>query len=126
MQAQDVFDEAMDQLALGTFMGREFDAQPSLRAQDCTFLTYTVRLANRGFFPAEWIALVVTPRSGADGAAGDVLQLADSGTYVLGAGSRGDLSATILTTLDAADTQRELEISCYVFGKKTAFTIAAQ
>ena len=67
--AQDVFDGALAQVADGTFTGRVFSAGAAPDAEECTFLTYTVRLANRGFFPAEWVSLDVQPVEG------DVLQL---------------------------------------------------
>ena len=124
-QAQETFDMAMAQAAQQTFTGRRYSETEGLSAQDCTFLTYTVRLKNSGFFPAEWIALTVRPREEYE-AGRDVLALPDNGAYVLTAGCRGDLSATILTTGSAEDTQRMLEVSCYVFGRKVAFELGAQ
>ena len=115
--AQDVFDEALRQIENRTFTGRLIGDAASLSAQDATFLTYTVRLDNRGFFPAEWITLTVTPKPG------DMLQLSDGGGHVLGAGSRGDLSATILCDGSEPDTAREMEVVCYVLGQRVAFTV---
>ena len=126
LQVQNVFDDAMDQVAKGVFTGRLYSNGAMPYAQDCTFLTYTVRLKNRGFFPAEWIALTVLPRQTGEDGSCDVLALPDSGAYVLNAGSSGDLSATILTSGDASMTQRALEITCYVFGKKTTLRDNAQ
>ena len=125
-EAQDVFDAAVSQVRLGTFAGRQFTAADELAISDCAFLTYTVRLRNRGFFPAEWIMLEVEPQQSADGSARDVLQLADERAHVLGANSQGDLSATILRTGDAGDTARTLRIVCYVFGRKVETTVLAQ
>ena len=119
-QAQDVFDDALGRIENRTFTGRVIADASNLSAQDATFVTYTVRLANRGFFPAEWITLTVTPKEG------DVLQLPDESAHVLGARSRGDLSATILHAGDAQDTARELQIVCYVLGQRVAFTAQAQ
>lgn len=124
VQAQEMFDAALAAAAQGTFDGRLYGDTAGLDAQNCTFLTYTVRLKNRGFFPAEWIALTVTPVHRENGR--DVLALAQGGANVLTAGSRGDLSVTILTEGDASETQRTVEVSCYVFGKKTAFHIDIQ
>ena len=111
-QVQNVFDDVMNQLANGMFTGRVFAQTGDISAQDCTFVTYTVRLANKGFFPAEWVALDVQP------AEGDLLQLANAQANVLASGSRGDIAATILHMGDSADTQRSYEITCYVFGRK--------
>ena len=50
--------------------------------------------------------------------------IAIAGAIVLTAGSRGDLTATILTT-DAGDTARTLTVTCYVFGQKIEFEVSA-
>lgn len=119
----DMFDGLLTQLAEGTFAGKVFADTDGLSAQDCAFVTYTVRLNNRGFFPAEWIALEISPAEAADGEHGDVLQIGDSGAYVLAAGSRGDLSATLLTTLEEEQV-RTITVTCYVFGQKITFSAA--
>lgn len=111
-QAQAVFDHAMAQVGSGTFTGRVFSLPGEPSAQDCTFVTYTVRLSNKGFFPAEWVALDMQPVEG------DLLQLDNVQANVLAGGSRGDIAATILHAGDAADLQRSYTISCYVFGRK--------
>ena len=111
-QAQEIFELATAQVRDGTFTGRVFTDASGLNEQDCTFLTFTVRLANRGFFPAEWIALDVQP------ADGDVLQLDNVQANVLARGSRGDVAATILHAGDAQDTRRAFSVSCYVLGRK--------
>ena len=124
-QAQDVFEETMDQLARGTFAGTPFGQADGLTMQEATFLTYTVRLKNRGFFPAEWIMLEVEPRNH-DGSGYDVLQLADTRGHVLPAGSEGDLNATILRAGEAGDTARKLRVVCYVFGQRVEVAVQAQ
>ena len=58
----------------------------------------------------------VAPREGTD-----ILMLADTGAHVLGAGSRGDLTATLLCAGEGEDTGRQLTITCYVFGQKIVF-----
>ena len=126
VQAQNVFASLMEQAALGTFSGRLFGETEGLRAEACTFLTYTVRLKNRGFFPAEWISLHVEPLQSADGAGRDVLQLGDTGAYVLAQGSTGDMQATILREGDAGEQRRMLKVICYVFGQKTEVTVQAE
>ena len=124
VQVQDTFDAVMAQLSDGTFAGKQHADAHGLLAQDCTFLTYTVRLANKGFFPAEWLNLQVAPKMAAGSA--DILQLADDRAYVLAAGTKGDLGATILCAGDAGDTARQLKITCYVFGQKVEFTVDAR
>ena len=119
-QAQDVFNSAMEQVGKGTFTGRLFGQPDAPDAKDCTFLTYTVRLANKGFFPAEWISLDVQPVQG------DLLQMDNVQANVLAAGSRGDLNATILHVGDAGETARAYTIHCYVFGRKITLEGMAQ
>lgn len=119
-QAQEIFDSATAQVRDGTFTGRAFGSVSGLTAQDCTFLTYTVRLANRGFFPAEWIALEMQP------ADGDILQLDNFQANVLASGNRGDVAATVLHMGDAQNTQRAFTVSCYVFGRKITLEGSAQ
>lgn len=125
-QAQEIFDETLRRLRDQTFTGSVFSPADGLSAESCSFLTYTVRLANRGFFPAEWIALEIVPKADADGAQRDVLQLDNNGANVLGAQSRGDLSATILHAGDASDTQRAYRVICYVLGRQIVFEGTAQ
>ena len=119
-QAQEMFDAVLSQVDNGTFGGTQFAPADGVSAESCTFLTYTVRLQNRGFFPAEWVSLAIEPAQ--DG--GDVLQIGGDGAHLLAAGSTGDLSATLLRAGDATVTARTLSISCYVFGKK--YTVQAQ
>lgn len=125
-QARETFDAVLAQLDNETFAGTRFASADGLDAQSCTFLTYTVRLKNRGFFPAEWVSMAVRPESSADGASRDVLQLGGDGAYVLSPGGSGDLSATILRTGDASNTTREIALTCYVFGQRIDFTALAQ
>ena len=74
----------------------------------------------KGFFPAEWVSLNVQP------AEGDVLQLDNVQANVLASGSRGDISATVLHTGDASQTQRDYVVECYVFGRKITLEGTAQ
>ena len=119
-QAQDVFDSALAQVRNETFTGRVFAGTQGLDAQNCTFVTYTVRLSNRGLFPAEWVSLDIVP------AQGDVLQLDNVQANVLSAGSQGDIAATVLHAGDAADTQRAYVIHCYTLGRKITLEGASE
>ena len=121
-QAQEMFDAVLSQVDNGTFSGTQFALADGVSAESCTFLTYTVRLQNRGFFPAEWVSLAIEPAQ--DG--GDVLQIGGDGTHLLMARSTGDLSATLLRTGDATVTARTLSISCYVFGQKLVVQAQAE
>ena len=122
-QVPDVFADTMGKVQSGTFSGTQFADAGGLSVQEASFITYTVRVKNRGFFPAEWITLQVEPWN-LDGAGYDVLQLPDGRAQVLPAFSEGDLSATILRAGDAGQTARNLRIVCYVFGQKVE--VAAQ
>lgn len=119
-QAQDVFDSVMAQVGKGTFTGRMFSQPGALKAEDCTFLTYTVRLANKGFFPAEWVSLDMQP------AQGDLLQLDNVQANVLARGSQGDMNATLLHVGDASQESRDYIVHCYVFGRKITLEGTAQ
>lgn len=123
---QETFDALAAQVRAGTFAGRQYADMQELSAQDCTFLTYTVRLKNRGFFPAEWLSLIVQPKGQDTGEAYDVLQMADNRAYVLASGAQGDLGATILHAGNGEDAARQLAVTCYVFGQKVEFTVEAQ
>lgn len=120
-QAQEAFDDALARAQDGTFTGRVFSNPEGLNAQDCAFVTYTVRLANKGFFPAEWIMMTVEPEEDEGGR--DVLQLPDDAGRVLTAFSRGDLKATVLRAGDTGDTARTLHVVCYVLGREIAFDV---
>ncbi len=125
-EAPEAFEDLLGQLDDETFTGTLFGSTEGLDAQSCTFITYTVRMTNTGFFPAEWLSLEIQPQQSADGASRDVLQMGGEGAYVLAAGSSGDLSGTILRTGDASDVRREIDITCYVFGQKMVFSAQAE
>lgn len=114
--AQDVFDETLEQIAQGLFAGKVYGDPLSLDARTSSFVTYTVRLRNRGFFPAEWISLAAQPLTAEGGQ--DILVLDNGGANVLPSGAQGDLSLTLLTTLEEPLASRTIEVSCYVFGRK--------
>ena len=116
--AADPFDSIISQLENGTFGGKICGDTADLRAEDCAFLTYTVRLQNKGFFPAEWISLELT-----DAAQDDVLILPDDSRHVLAAGSMGDIQMTVLNRTNQPDTARTLRVTCYVFGQKIVFDV---
>ncbi|MBR5288581.1 MAG: hypothetical protein IKU34_08355 [Clostridia bacterium] len=118
-QQKAAYDAIRTQLDEGLFGGRLF-SQEIPDAEDASFVSYNVRLKNRGFFPAEWISLRVAPLEG------DVLQLENGGANVLLSGSQGDMNVTLLTTLNPARQARTITIECYVFGRKQTVSIQAQ
>ena len=86
--AADTFAALVSQLENNTFGGKIFGGTGDLRAEECTFVTYTVRLKNRGFFPAEWISMeLLEPAEGdvlalnATTLAGKLLQLSNGAVY---------------------------------------------
>ena len=121
--AADALDSLIGQLENNTFGGKIFGETGDLRAEDCAFVTYTVRLQNKGFFPAEWISMeLLNP------AENDVLALPDDSRHALPAGSMGDMQLTVLRRAagdEQVDTARTLRVTCYVFGRKIVFDAAA-
>ena len=93
--AADTFAALVSQLEINTFGGKIFGGTGDLRAEECTFVTYTVRLKNRGFFPAEWISMELL-----EPAEGDVLALPDDSRR---ADRRGESAARDLLCLRAED-----------------------
>ena len=119
--AADTFAALVSQLENNTFGGKIFGGTGDLRAEECAFVTYTVRLKNRGFFPAEWISMELL-----EPAEGDVLALPDDSRHALPAGSMGDMQLTVLRRTDAqTGAARVLRVTCYVFGRKIVFDVAA-
>lgn len=116
--AAEAFENVVSQLENGTFGGKIFGETDNLRTEDCEFVTYTVRLQNKGFFPAEWISMeLLEPQMD------DVLALPDDSRHALAAGSTGDMQLTVLekNAAQQTDTARTLRITCYVFGRKIVF-----
>ena len=120
-QAQDAFDAILREIDAGTFEGKIYADAGNLNARDCTFMTYSLRLKNRGFFPAEWVSLSFIPREDVQNQTKDYLQIDNFGANVLASGSTGDINTTILTTIDPANTVARIEGLCYVFGQEIRF-----
>lgn len=79
------------------------------RLQAYQFYTYTVRLRNFSMLTCDMVELQVTPREG------DVLQMGNEQSKALSAGATGDISATVLTSVESLPV-RELIITYYVWG----------
>ena len=123
VQVEDTFDEIMAQVEEGTFAGRLLTESVDVSAAEASFLTYTVRLKNKGFFPAEWISIQAAPREDVSAGTRDFLQTDQYGANVLAAGAEGDIAATVLTTIDPANTYTILEVSCHVLGEKKTLSV---
>lgn len=123
-QVRETFDSTLTKVGNRTFTGHVFSDTQDLDIETCAFLTYTLRLRNRGFFPAEWIMLSVEPKIEEDNR--DVLELPEDSARVLPAFSRGDLTATVLHTGNVQDTARTLRVVCYVLGREITFDVQAE
>lgn len=111
-EAEETLGQALSSIDNGLFDGTVYGGLSGLSANGATFVTYTLRLENKGFFPAEWISLDVMPL------VGDVLELGGDSANVLAPGTQGDIAVTLLTTLEQAQQPREIVMICYVFGRK--------
>ena len=92
-----------------SFVGTLFSQYRPEFPENDVFYTYTVRITNHSFLPAELLELQVTPLTG------DFLQIGDPNAYDLPSGRSLDLSATILTDKHSHNV-RELTISYYIWG----------
>ena len=103
------FDDLKEKVESSAFDGTRFSDVPLLTADQYQFLTYTVRLDNHAFLPAQTIEIRITPMEG------DLLQLGDTNCYDLASGKHTELSATILTSRNMHSV-REATISYYCWG----------
>jgi len=79
------------------------------RPEDYQFLTYILRLRNRGPLPAEWITLTV------EASDADVAGYSESQGKSLGAFQQGVISQSMLSQKET-DTRRTVRIRYYVLG----------
>lgn len=119
--AAEAFADLRVQVNEGSFYGETYREADLSDADGYEFLTITVRMANPGLFPMEWIRLQVRPD------VADVLQMANDRTPSLASGSRGDFSTTLLK-LAGGDTRREVTVTYYVLGHpfSVVYDMAAQ
>ena len=107
---QATFDKLKTDLAQNRLIGTSFQNDTELgEAQAYQFYTYTVRLRNFSMLTCDMVELQVTPREG------DVLQMGNEQSKALSAGATGDISATVLTSVESLPV-RELIITYYVWG----------
>lgn len=107
---QATFDKLKTDLTQNSLIGTSFQNDTELgEAQAYQFYTYTVRLRNFSMLTCDMVELQVTPREG------DVLQMGNEQSKALSAGATGDISATVLTSVESLPV-RELIITYYVWG----------
>ena len=89
-------DKLKTDLAQNSLIGTSFQNDTELgEAQAYQFYTYTVRLRNFSMLTCDMVELQVTPREG------DVLQMGNEQSKALSAGATGDISATVLTSVES-------------------------
>lgn len=104
------YNEVLDQLTNGTFMGTQYRETEFIMAENFAFLTLMVRMSNKGMLPQDWIQIEVQPD------AADVLQLAADRTPTLSGNSRAEFSITLLTRTGVG-TDRKITVTYYVLGR---------
>ena len=97
--------------------GRVYRKEALGNPEDYVFVTYSLRVKNVGFIPAEWIELVISPGDG------DILEVPASGAQVLGAMNEGDLKTVVLQKGDGSDNARSAQVRYYAFGR--AYAVSA-
>lgn len=103
------FDQLKERVENESFIGTRFSRTPLTTPEDFQFYTYTVRVNNRSFLPAEMVEIQVTPMGS------DLLQIGDTIACNAEAGKATELSATILTTKDMHNV-REGTVTYYLWG----------
>lgn len=107
--------ELFEQLAGGwreaTLAVDSFAEPRALEKGDCSLVTCTVRLDNRGFFPCEWPSLRLSPGEG------DLFALLEERAGMLAAGSQGDLVLVFLHE-GPLPKQWKVIVQGYVLGQK--------
>ena len=105
----DVFTQIRASLENDTFVGTRYGTADLGGPEDYIFYTWSVRLDNKTFLPADTIEIQVTPMTG------DVLSIGDPAGHTLSSGGSTELSATFLTARDKHSV-REAIVSWYVWG----------
>ena len=105
----DYFKSLKASLDSGTFVGTRFDASVPGDPDGYLFYTWTIRLENRSFLPADTVEIQITPMSG------DVLMIGDTAEHKVPAQSSSELSATVLTSRNMHSV-REATVTWYVWG----------
>jgi len=109
MTQTELFDRLKKQMETGTLIGTPFTTDLPESPEAYQFYSWTLRLENRTFLPADVIEIQITPLEG------DVLQIGETAAYRLPARQTMDLSATILTRKDLHNV-REITVTYYMWG----------
>ena len=105
----ELFASLARQVEEGAVIGACFTDERLGDASSYQFLTYTVRVKNNCFLPADMVEVQVTPMTG------DALQIGAPTAYALPARSVGDIQATILTDI-SMHSIREVVVTYYIWG----------
>jgi len=104
------FEELREDLAQDSLTGTRYRSHVDLTdPAGYQFYTYTVRLRNSSMMLCDMVEIQVTPREG------DVLQMGSERALSLAPRSTGDVSATVLTTVDSSPV-REIIVTYYIWG----------
>lgn len=107
---QRTFEELREDLAQDSLVGTRYRNDADLTdPSGYQFYTYTVRLHNSSMMLCDMVEIQVTPREG------DVLQMGSGRTLSLAPRSTGDVSATVLTTVESSPV-REIIVTYYIWG----------
>ena len=115
-QMAETFETLRRQVQDGGLLGTAFSEDPLGEMGDYAFHIYTVQVTNRGFLPADWIQLSVSPISG------DALQMDPETANMLPALQSGALQATVLSQAAQA-APRDLRVTYFVFGRPYSITV---
>ena len=119
IDAEDSYNAILDAVAGETFVGTLFSGSgftgaaegkaEERKAEDCQFFTYSLRIRNNSFIPAEAVEIQVTPMTG------DILQVGDNVRHDLPARSSDEFQVTMLTGKNTHNV-RELVVTWYMWG----------
>lgn len=109
-ERQAEFDEVMTSALLGDFGDAQYRVPTSTNAADYAFVTYEIALSSFCPLPADWAIVNLTP------AEGDVALIRGEAQTVPPFGGR-TVTATLLTSAEAAQAERKVWAEYYVFGR---------
>ncbi len=118
--ASDAYDAWTRAVAGRQFLGITY-GQSAAPKESSRFVTYTLRLRNRGLLPADMVELQLMSD------AGDVASYQSPDVLSIGAGEEKTLSLTLLTR-EGTGLRRDLLVTYYVWGRHHAlrYTLTGQ
>lgn len=108
-EALGTYELVTGQMREGSFYGTVYQELEFTYPESYTFVSFTVRMRNRGLLPMDWIRIEVAPEEN------DILQLAADRTPSLAGGSTADFSTALLCR-SGADADRKITLTYYVLG----------